>query len=105
MNLSKPFIRRPVASSLIAIALVLVGALAYTLLPVSPLPQVDFPSIRVSASLPGASPETMASSVAAPLERALGSIAGVSGIYSESRQGSTSITLEFSLGRNIDGIL
>ncbi len=102
MNLSKPFIRRPVASSLIAIALVLVGALAYTLLPVSPLPQVDFPSIRVSASLPGASPETMASSVAAPLERALGSIAGVSGIYSESRQGSTSITLEFSLGRNID---
>ena len=102
MNLSKPFVRRPVASSMIAIALVLVGALAYGLLPVSPLPQVDFPTIRVSASLPGASPETMAANVAAPLERALGSIAGVSGIYSDSRQGACSITLEFSLGRQID---
>lgn len=103
MNLSRPFIRRPVASGLIALALVLVGVLAYGLLPVSPLPQVDFPTIRVSASLPGASPDTMAASVSAPLERALGGIAGVSGIYSDSRQGSTSITLEFALGRDING--
>ncbi len=103
MNLSRPFIRRPVASGLIAVALVLVGVLAYGLLPVSPLPQVDFPTIRVNASLPGASPDTMAASVSAPLERALGGIAGVSGIYSESRQGSTSITLEFVLGRDING--
>ena len=103
MNLSRPFIRRPIASSLIAVALVLAGVLAYGLLPVSPLPQVDFPTIRVSASLPGASPDTMAASVAAPLERALGGIAGVSGIYSDSRQGSTSITLEFALGRDING--
>lgn len=102
MNLSRPFVRRPVASSLIAIALVLAGALAYTLLPVSPLPQVDFPTIRVSASLPGASPETMASSVATPLERALGSVAGVTTITSDSRQGSTGITLEFALDRDID---
>ncbi len=103
MNLSRPFIRRPVASGLIAVALVLVGVLAYGLLPVSPLPQVDFPTIRVNASLPGASPDTMAASVSAPLERALGGIAGVSGIYSDSRQGSTSITLEFALGRDING--
>jgi multidrug efflux pump len=103
MNLSRPFIRRPIASGLIAVALVLVGVLAYGLLPVSPLPQVDFPTIRVSASLPGASPDTMAASVAAPLERALGGIAGVSGIYSDSRQGSTSIMLEFALGRDING--
>ena len=102
MNLSRPFVRRPVASSLIAVALVLVGALAYGLLPVSPLPQVDFPTIRVSASLPGASPETMAANVAAPLERALGSIAGVTGIYSDSRQGNTGITLEFALRRDIN---
>ena len=103
MNLSRPFIRRPIASGLIAVALVLVGVLAYGLLPVSPLPQVDFPTIRVNASLPGASPDTMAASVAAPLERALGGIAGVSGIYSDSRQGQTSITLEFALGRDING--
>jgi multidrug efflux pump len=102
MNLSRPFIRRPVASSLIAVALVLLGALAYGLLPVSPLPQVDFPTIGVSASLPGASPETMAGSVAAPLERAFGSISGVTGLYSESRQGSTSVTLEFAIGRDIN---
>ncbi|MSU50217.1 MAG: acriflavine resistance protein B [Opitutus sp.] len=102
MNLSRPFVRRPVASSLIAVALVLLGALAYRLLPVSPLPQVDFPSIRVSAALPGAGPETIAASVAAPLERALGAISGVTAIYSESKQGSTSITLEFAIGRQID---
>jgi len=102
MNLSRPFVRRPVASALLAIALVLVGALAYGLLPVAPLPQVDFPTIRVGASLPGASPETMAASVATPLERALGSIAGVTAISSQSSQGSTSITLEFAFDRDID---
>ena len=102
MNLSRPFIRRPVASALLATALVLAGALAYGLLPVAPLPQVDFPTIQVNASLPGASPETIAASVATPLERALGSIAGVTAISSNSRQGSTGITLEFALNRNID---
>lgn len=102
MNLSRPFVRRPVASSMIAVALVLSGALAYNLLPVAPLPEVDFPTIRVSASLPGASPETMAASVATPLERALGSIAGVTSISSGSRQGQVGITLEFAMGRDID---
>jgi multidrug efflux pump len=102
MNLSRPFVRRPVTSSLIAIAMVLAGALAYTLLPVSPLPQVDFPTISVNASLPGASPETMASAVATPLERAFGSIAGVTGISSDSRSGATTIHLEFALGRDIN---
>lgn len=102
MNLSRPFIRRPVASCMIAAAIVLVGALAYRLLPVAPLPEVDFPTIRVGASLPGASPETMASSVAAPLERALGSIAGITSITSSSNQGSTGIMLQFALDRNID---
>ncbi|HVU32776.1 MAG TPA: efflux RND transporter permease subunit [Opitutaceae bacterium] len=102
MNLSRPFIRRPVASCLIAIAVVLVGAVTYVLLPVAPLPQVDFPTIQVYASLPGASPETMASSVATPLERALGSVAGVTMIVSNSGQGSTGITLQFDLGRDIN---
>lgn len=102
MNLSRPFVRRPVASSLIAVAIVLVGALAYRLLPVAPLPQVDFPTIRVSASLPGASPETIAASVAAPLERALGSIAGITAINAEARQGVVNITLEFAFNRDID---
>lgn len=102
MNLARPFVTRPVASSMVAVALVLLGALAYGLLPVAPLPQVDFPTIRVSASLPGASPETVAASVVTPLERALGSIAGVTSITSDSRQGSGNITLEFALDRNID---
>jgi multidrug efflux pump len=102
MNLSRPFVRRPIASALIAVAIVLVGALAYGLLPVAPLPQVDFPTIRVSASLPGASPETMAASVAAPLERALGTIAGITNISADCRQGSISITLEFAFNRDID---
>jgi multidrug efflux pump len=87
---------------MIAVALVLTGALAYVLLPVAPLPEVDFPTISVNASLPGASPETVASSVATPLERALGAIAGVTAITSNSRQGSTNIVLEFELGRDID---
>jgi multidrug efflux pump len=102
MNLSRPFVRRPVASIMIAVALVLAGLLAYRLLPVSPLPQVDFPTISVGASLPGAGPETMAASVSAPLERALGSIAGVTGIYSDNRQGNTRITIEFAMNRDIN---
>jgi len=101
-NLSQPFVHRPVASVLIALAVVLVGALAYGLLPVAPLPQVDFPTIQVNASLPGASPETMATSVATPLERALGSIAGVTAIWSGNGQGSTNITLQFDFDRDID---
>ncbi len=102
MNLARPFVHRPVASSMLAVALVLMGALAYGLLPVAPLPEVDFPVIRVGASLPGASPETMAASVATPLERALGSIAGVTAITSDSRQGSVGIMLEFDMDRDID---
>ena len=102
MNLSRPFVRRPIASSLIAVAIILAGALAYRLLPVAPLPQVDFPTIRVNASLPGASPETIAASVSAPLERALGAISGVTAITADNRQGSVSITLEFGFNRDID---
>ncbi|MEO6993252.1 MAG: efflux RND transporter permease subunit [Lacunisphaera sp.] len=102
MNLSRPFVRRPVASAMIAVGVVLLGIFAYGLLPVAPLPQVDFPTIQVYASLPGASPETMASSVATPLERALGSITGVTSIRSFNRQGATSITLEFDFDRDID---
>ena len=102
MNLSTPFIRRPVATSLIAIAIALAGAVAI-FLPVSPLPQVDFPSINIQANLPGASPEIMASSVATPLERQFGRIAGVTEMTSSSYLGSTQITLQFDLNRNIDG--
>jgi multidrug efflux pump len=103
MNISEPFIRRPVATTLLTIAIAMAGAIAYTALPVSPLPQVDFPTISVSASLPGASAEIMASSVATPLERQLGHIAGVIEMTSSSSLGSTSITLQFDLSRNIDG--
>ncbi|QII86984.1 multidrug efflux RND transporter permease subunit [Bordetella hinzii] len=103
MILSAPFIVRPVATTLLALAVVLAGALAFRLLPVAPLPQVDIPTISVTASLPGASPETMASSVATPLERSLGSIAGVTEMTSRSTQGSTRITLQFDLSRDIDG--
>src|SRR4051812_14226405 len=103
MNLSAPFIRRPVGTALLTAAIALAGMVAFFQLPVSPLPQVDFPTISVQANLPGASPEIMASSVAAPLERQLGHIAGVSEITSASYFGSTSITLQFDLNRNIDG--
>jgi multidrug efflux pump len=103
MILSAPFIVRPVATTLLALGVLLAGALAFYLLPVAPLPQVDIPTISVSASLPGASPETMASSVATPLERSLGSIAGVSEMTSSSSQGSTRITLQFDINRDIDG--
>jgi len=103
MNLSAPFIARPVATTLITIGIALAGLLGFTLLPIAPLPQVDFPTISVSASLPGASPDTMAATVATPLERALGSIAGVNEITSTSSLGSTRITLQFELSRDIDG--
>ncbi|HTL66243.1 MAG TPA: efflux RND transporter permease subunit [Lacunisphaera sp.] len=102
MNLSRPFVRRPVASTMIAAGLVMMGLLAYRLLPVAPLPEVDFPTIVVYASLPGASPETMASSVATPLERALGSIAGVTSIDSNSRSGATNIVLQFDVNHDIN---
>ena len=102
MNISEPFIRRPIGTTLLTVSLALAGFLSYFLLPVSPLPQVNFPTISVSASLPGASPETMASSVATPLERQFTRIAGVSEMTSTSYLGSTSITLQFDLDRDID---
>jgi multidrug efflux pump subunit AcrB len=103
MNLSAVFIKRPVATTLLTVGLVLAGVLAFHFLPVSPLPQMDFPTIAVSASLPGADPETMSTSVAAPLERQFGRIAGVTEMTSTSYRGSTGITLQFDLSRNIDG--
>jgi multidrug efflux pump len=103
MNPSGLFIRRPVATTLLTIAIAIAGAIAFTVLPVSPLPQVDFPTISVGASLPGASAQIMASSVATPLERQFGHIAGVSEMTSASSLGTTSITIQFDLSRNIDG--
>jgi len=103
MNISAPFIRRPVATTLLTAAIALAGIVAYLQLPVAPLPQVDFPTINVYANLPGASPEIMAASVAAPLEKQLGHIAGVNEMTSSSTLGATSITLQFDLNRNIDG--
>jgi multidrug efflux pump len=102
MNISELFIRRPVATTLLTIAIALAGMVAFRILPVSPLPQVDFPTVSVSASLPGASPETMASSVATPLERQFGRIASVTEMTSSSSLGATSITMQFDLNRNID---
>src|SRR5689334_1068586 len=102
MGISTPFVRRPVATTLLTTAIFLAGALAYGLLPVSPLPQVEFPTIMVTAALPGASPETMASAVATPLERQFARIAGVTEMTSTSYLGSTSITLQFELNRSID---
>ncbi|HZW93177.1 MAG TPA: efflux RND transporter permease subunit [Candidatus Eremiobacteraceae bacterium] len=103
MSLSEPFIRRPVATTLLTVAVAIAGAIGFTVLPVSPLPEVDFPTVSVSSSLPGASAEIMASSVATPLERQFGHIAGVTEMTSSSSLGSTSITLQFDLSRNIDG--
>jgi multidrug efflux pump len=103
MNISQPFIRRPVATTLLTIGVMLAGSLAFALLPVAPLPQVDFPTISVQAQLPGASPETMAATVATPLERALGVIAGVTEMTSSSSLGSSRIILQFDPSRNIDG--
>jgi multidrug efflux pump len=103
MNVSEPFIHRPVATTLLTIAIAIAGAIAFEVLPVSPLPQVDFPTISVSASLPGASAEIMASSVATPLERQFGHIAGVTEMTSSSSLGTSSVTIQFDLSRNIDG--
>jgi hydrophobe/amphiphile efflux-1 (HAE1) family protein len=102
VSISAPFIRRPIATSLLAAALLLAGGVAYSQLPMAPLPRVDFPAISVNAGLPGASPETMASAVATPLERRFGRIAGVNEITSSSSLGSTSITLQFDLDRDVD---
>ena len=103
MNISEPFIRRPVATTLLTIAIAIAGAIAFTVLPVSPLPQIDFPTISVQGSLPGASAQIMASSVATPLERQLGHIAGITEMTSSSQLGNTSITLQFDLSRDING--
>jgi multidrug efflux pump len=103
VNLSRPFVERPVATTLLTLGIALAGMIGFKLLPVSPLPQVDFPTISVSASLPGASPETMAATVATPLERSLGRIAGVTEITSSSSLGNTRVTLQFDLNRDIDG--
>ena len=103
MNLSAPFIKRPVATTLLTVGLFLAGILAFRFLPVSPLPQVDFPTIQVTASLPGAEPDTTATSLAAPLERQFGRIAGLTEMTSASYRGVTTIVLQFELSRNIDG--
>ncbi len=102
-GISAPFIRLPIATSLLMAGILFVGLVAYPLLPVAPLPQVDFPTIQISASLPGASPETMASSVAQPLERQFAQIPGVAQMTSTSSLGSTSVTIQFDLNRSIDG--
>ena len=102
MNLSEMFIRRPVMTTLIMLGILLFGAAAYKSLPVSDLPNVDFPAIQVTAILPGASPETMASSVATPLEREFSTIAGIDSMNSTSQLGQTQVTLVFALSRNID---
>jgi multidrug efflux pump len=103
MNISAPFIHRPVGTTLLTIAVAIAGAIAFTVLPVAPLPQVDFPTISVSASLPGASAQIMAASVATPLERQFSHIAGITEMTSSSQLGSSSVTLQFDLSRNIDG--
>ena len=103
MSVSTPFIRRPVATTLLTVAIAIAGAIAYSVLPASPLPQVDFPTININTGLPGASAEIMASSVATPLERQLGHIAGITEMTSSSSLGSTNITIQFDLSRNIDG--
>src|ERR1700723_3021842 len=102
MHISAPFIRRPVATSLLSVAILLAGAVAFYFLPVAALPRVDFPTIYVRANLPGASPETVASSLATPLERKFGRIAGVTQMTSTSQLGSTGITLQFDLDREIN---
>ena len=102
MSISSPFIRRPVATSLMAAALLVLGIVCYFQLPVAPLPQVDFPTIQISAALPGASPETMASNVATPLERQLSLIPGVTQLTSNSSLGQTQVVLQFELSRSID---
>src|ERR1700694_3168240 len=103
MNITEPFVRRPVATTLLTVGIALAGAASFGLLPVSPLPQVDFPTVSVSASLPGASPEVMAATVATPLERALGRIAGITEMTSQSTLGNARVTLQFELSRDING--
>src|SRR5437762_1445192 len=103
MNICEPFIRRPAGTSLLAAGLFLLGIVAYRYLPVAAIPRVDFPMISVSASLPGAEPATVASSLAAPLERRLAQISGVTEITSVSTLGGTTITIQFDLNRNVDG--
>ena len=103
MNLSAPFVARPVATTLLTMGIALLGLIAFPRLPIAPLPQVDFPTILVQAQMPGASPETMATSVAAPLERRLGQIAAVSEITSANTLGLSRITLQFNLDRDING--
>ena len=102
MNIAALFIKRPVTTALIMLGIIVFGTLSYRQLPVSDLPTVDFPTIQVNAGLPGASPETMASAVALPLEKQFATIAGVTSINSTSSQGNTNITLQFELSRNID---
>src|SRR5712672_2054268 len=102
MHISAPFIRRPVATALLSLAILMAGGVAFYFLPVAALPRVDFPTIFVRAGLPGASPETMASSVATPLERQFGRIAGITEMTSTSQLGSTGITLQFDLDRDIN---
>src|SRR6476620_6833762 len=103
MNISETCIRRPVLTTLMTASLIVFGAFAYRLLPVAALPAVDFPTIQITATLPGASPETMAASVASPIERQLSTISGISSMTSSSSLGTTQITIQFDLGRNIDG--
>mgnify|MGYP001365033241 CR=1 FL=1 len=102
MNISEPFIRRPVMTTLLSVGVLLFGSIAYRLLPVSDLPTVDYPTVSVNASLPGASPETMASAVATPLEKQFSTIPGLDVMTSSSGLGSTAITLQFTLNRQID---
>ena len=102
MNIAEIFIRRPVMTTLVMLAILMFGIMGYRLLPVSDLPNVDFPTIQVSASLPGASPETMASAVATPLEKQFTTIAGLDSMNSSSILGTTQITLQFNLSRDID---
>src|SRR5665213_2170653 len=103
MNLSELCIRRPVLTTLMTASIIVFGVFAYRLLPVAALPAVDFPTIQITATFPGASPETMAASVASPIERQLSTIAGISSMTSSSSLGSSQITIQFDLGRNIDG--
>jgi multidrug efflux pump len=103
VNLSLPFVRRPIGTVLLTVGIALAGIAGFFALPVSPLPQIDLPVIQVNANIPGASPDTMASSVATPLERHLGTIAGVNEITSSSSVGSSRVTLQFDLNRDIDG--
>src|SRR5260370_12412317 len=103
VHFSAPFIKRPVATTLLSVAIILAGAVAYKLLPVASLPQVEYPVISVGAGLPGADPETMASAVATPLERQFAKIAGVNEMTSSSGLGNTSITLQFDLNRDVNG--